>query len=87
MGIFGRYGAECRRAVPTIRIRLRPQELPRPRYFAAFQAMDFLLLKKMKARSWYSGQVTYYASSVCGLRHLLFQKSALPLSTPYLILA
>lgn len=46
-----------------------------PRYFAAFQAMDFLLLKKMKARSWYSRQVTYYASSVCGLWHLLPRKA------------
>ena len=48
---------------------------PAPRYFAAFQAMDFLLLKKMKARSWYSRQVTYHASSVCGLWHLLPRKA------------
>ena len=46
-----------------------------PRYFAAFQAMDFLLLKKMKACSWYSRQVTYHASSVCGLWHLLPRKA------------
>ena len=48
---------------------------PAPRYFAAFQAMDFLLLKKMKARSWYSRQVIYYASGVCGLWHLLPRKA------------
>ena len=53
---------------------------PRPcstvsRYFVAFQAMDFLLLKKMKARSWYSRQVIYYVSSVCGLWHLLPRKA------------
>ena len=70
----GRYGAERCRAVPAIRIRARPRPVA-PRYFVAFQAMDFLLLKKMKARSWYSRQVIYYVSSVCGLWHLLPRKA------------